>query len=203
MKFKYLSMLPAILFTCGMSLAQTHQIDSVAVEDFKPASTNQPGKQYPQVNSEGRVRASISAPEAHKVQLDISAVKYDLVKDEKGVWTGDSKPQDEGFHTISFGLTGLQFLIPTACTSMALVVGEVVLKSLLRIKISTPSRTCPMAKYANIPIFPKAITACVVVSCTHRPNMIRTPRNAIPCCTCNTVAAKMRQAGPIRARRIS
>ena len=31
-------------------------------EDFKPASTNQPGKEYPQVNSEGRVRAQISAP---------------------------------------------------------------------------------------------------------------------------------------------
>ncbi|MGE5797281.1 MAG: alpha/beta hydrolase-fold protein [Ignavibacteria bacterium] len=67
-------------------------------EDFKPAATNQPGKEYPQVNSEGRVRASISAPEAHKVQLDISAVKYDLTKDENGVWTGESAPQDEGFH---------------------------------------------------------------------------------------------------------
>ena len=67
-------------------------------EDFKPAATNQPGKEYPQVNFEGRVRASISAPEAHKVQLDISAVKYDLTKDENGVWTGESAPQDEGFH---------------------------------------------------------------------------------------------------------
>jgi enterochelin esterase-like enzyme len=67
-------------------------------EDFKPSATNQPGKEYPQVNSEGRVRASISAPEAHRVQLDIGAVKYDLTKDEKGVWTGESAPQDEGFH---------------------------------------------------------------------------------------------------------
>jgi enterochelin esterase family protein len=96
----------ATLLTCGISLAQTHQIDTVAVEDFKPASTNQPGKQYPQVNSEGRVRASISAPGANKVQLDISAVKYDLVKDEKGVWTGDSKPQDEGFHYYQLWIDG-------------------------------------------------------------------------------------------------
>jgi len=51
------------------------------VEDFKPSSINQPGKEYPMVNSEGRVRAQISAPEATKVQLDISAVKYDLFKD--------------------------------------------------------------------------------------------------------------------------
>ncbi|MGA7162098.1 MAG: alpha/beta hydrolase-fold protein [Bacteroidota bacterium] len=106
MKFNCLSMLAAILLTCGISLAQTNKIDSIAAEDFKPASTNQPGKQYPQVNSEGRVRASISAPEAHKVQLDISAVKYDLTRDTNGVWTGDSKPQDEGFHYYQLWIDG-------------------------------------------------------------------------------------------------
>ena len=106
MKLKYLGILLAILLTCGINIAQTNKIDTVAVEDFKPASTNQPGKLYPQVNSEGRVRASISAPEAHKVQLDISAVKYDLVKDDKGVWTGDSKPQDEGFHYYQLWIDG-------------------------------------------------------------------------------------------------
>jgi len=78
----------------------------VAVEDFKPASTNQPGKEYPQVNSEGRVRASISAPEAKRVQLDISAVKYDLTKDEAGIWTGESNPQDEGFHYYQLWIDG-------------------------------------------------------------------------------------------------
>ena len=106
MKFKYLGVLLAILLTCGIGQAQTKQNDTVAVEDFKPASSNQPGRQFPQVNSEGRVRASISAPEAHKVQLDISAVKYDLVKDEKGVWTGDSKAQDEGFHYYQLWIDG-------------------------------------------------------------------------------------------------
>src|SRR5512134_3516739 len=85
-----------IAFSGTFSLAQNDQ--GKIKEDFKPAVTNQPGKEYPQVNSEGRVRASISAPEAHKVQLDISAVKYDLTKDENGVWTGESAPQDEGFH---------------------------------------------------------------------------------------------------------
>ncbi len=77
-----------------------------AVEDFKPASTNQPNKQYPQVNSEGRVRARISAPQALKVQLDISAVKYDMTKDTGGVWTGDSNPQDEGFHYYQLWIDG-------------------------------------------------------------------------------------------------
>lgn len=76
------------------------------VEDFKPSSVNQPGKEYPQVNSEGRVRVQISAPEAKKVQLDIGAVKYDLVKDDKGAWIGESAPQDVGFHYYQLNVDG-------------------------------------------------------------------------------------------------
>ena len=92
MKYIYTFMLLAIFIACGISFAQLNFADSGAAEDFKPATTNQPGKEFPKVNSEGRVRASISAPEATRVQLDISAVKYDLTKDENGVWTGDSNP---------------------------------------------------------------------------------------------------------------
>ncbi len=39
------------------------------VEDFKPAPSNQPGKQYPQVNSERRVRFRIVAPQAQSVRV--------------------------------------------------------------------------------------------------------------------------------------
>ena len=76
------------------------------VEDFKPATTNQEGKQYPMVNSQRMVRAQISAPEATSVKLDIGGVKYDLKKDENGVWTGESAPQDEGFHYYQLNIDG-------------------------------------------------------------------------------------------------
>ena len=33
-------------------------------EDFKPSTLNQPGKEYPQVNSQGYVRFRIEAPQA-------------------------------------------------------------------------------------------------------------------------------------------
>ena len=98
MNHKYILLMAALL-------AQFVWAQSV-VEDFKPSSVNQPGKQYPQVNSEGRVRVSIPAPEAHKVQLDIGGVKYDLRKDEKGVWTGESAPQVEGFHYYQLNIDG-------------------------------------------------------------------------------------------------
>lgn len=104
MKNIFVNSILAIVLFCGVGIAQTNQ--TPAVEDFKPASTNQPGRQYPQVNSEGRVRASISAPDAKRVQLDISAVKYDLTKDSNGVWIGDSNPQDEGFHYYQLWIDG-------------------------------------------------------------------------------------------------
>ena len=75
-------------------------------EDFKPASTNQPGHQYPMVNSQRMVRAQISAPDAKSVKLDIGGVKYEMVKDANGVWTGDSAPQDEGFHYYQLEIDG-------------------------------------------------------------------------------------------------
>ena len=76
------------------------------VEDFKPASTNQEGQEYPMVNSQRMVRARISAPDAKSVKLDIGGVKYDLVKDAEGVWTGESAPQDEGFHYYQLNIDG-------------------------------------------------------------------------------------------------
>jgi enterochelin esterase family protein len=76
------------------------------IEDFKPSSVNQADKQFPQVNSQRRVRASIAAPGANKVQLDLGGVKYDMRKDANGVWTGESNPQDEGFHYYQLNIDG-------------------------------------------------------------------------------------------------
>jgi enterochelin esterase-like enzyme len=104
MNYKSLSISMVAILTSGIVLAQTDQ--PVVADDYKPTATTQEGKQYPQVNAEGRVRVSIKAPEATKVQLDIGAVKYDLKKNENGVWTGESAPQDEGFHYYQLNIDG-------------------------------------------------------------------------------------------------
>jgi enterochelin esterase-like enzyme len=101
MNYKSLAIIFSTVLISSICFAQT-----TVVEDFKKSATTQQGKEYPQVNSEGRVRVQISAPEAKKVQLDIGAVKYDLVKDDKGVWTGESAPQDEGFHYYQLNIDG-------------------------------------------------------------------------------------------------
>ncbi len=103
MKHPILILSMAVMMAGAPCAAQTQ---SQGTDDFKPSSVNQPGKEYPMVNSEGRVRVQISAREAKLVQLDIGAVKYDLTKDTSGIWTGESAPQDEGFHYYQLNIDG-------------------------------------------------------------------------------------------------
>ncbi|MDH7599290.1 MAG: alpha/beta hydrolase-fold protein, partial [Sedimentisphaerales bacterium] len=75
--------------------------------DWRPSPLNQPGREYPQVTSDGRVRTSIRAPDAQRVELDIGGVRYPLTKGEDGVWRGgESRPQDEGFHYYQIWIDG-------------------------------------------------------------------------------------------------
>ena len=78
------------------------------VEDFKPSTLNQKGKEYPAVNSERRIRARVVAPGAQSVALDIGAVKFPLTKGDDGAWVGTSIPQDEGFHYYQIVVDGAQ-----------------------------------------------------------------------------------------------
>jgi enterochelin esterase family protein len=76
-----------------------------AVEDFKPASSNQPGKKYPQVNSERRARFRIKAPEAQSVKVSLGG-GIPLTKGEDGFWMGTTGPLDEGFHEYAINIDG-------------------------------------------------------------------------------------------------
>jgi len=76
------------------------QIDTTPpTEDFKPSALNAivNGRlsQYPEVNSQRRVRTRLRAPTAQTVQLDIGGVKYPMVKGDDGFWVGVSNAQDE------------------------------------------------------------------------------------------------------------
>ena len=82
--------------------AQTTQ---PVVEDFKPSSLNQSGKQYPQVNSEGRVRIRIAAPEAQSVGCSFRN-SLPAIKGEDGAWIVTTRPLDEGFHYYTINIDG-------------------------------------------------------------------------------------------------
>lgn len=72
------------------------------IEDFVPNQLNQPGQQYPMVNSQGYARFRFNAPDAKSVIVTLGLGGRGgtvLRKDKDGVWTGTTEgPMDEGFH---------------------------------------------------------------------------------------------------------
>jgi enterochelin esterase-like enzyme len=71
-------------------------------EDFSPSVLNQPGQQYPQVNSQGYARFKILAPRADSVRVSLGLGGRGgtlLTKGADGYFTGTTAgPMDEGFH---------------------------------------------------------------------------------------------------------
>ena len=76
-----------------------------AVEDFKPATSNQSGRQFPQVNSERRARFRVMAPQATSVTVSLGG-NTPLIKGEDGAWVGTTPPLDEGFHYYTINIGG-------------------------------------------------------------------------------------------------
>lgn len=73
--------------------------------DFRPASTNAPGSEYPQANSEGRARFRIYAPQANSIAVSLGNTQ--LTKDADGFWTGTTGPLDPGFHYYQLIIDGV------------------------------------------------------------------------------------------------
>ncbi len=78
-----------------------------------PASTNIRNGVYPQIMSDSRVKFSIKAPDAKKMQIDLGK-KYDMVKDESGVWTVTTDSISEGFHYYSLLIDGVAVADPAS-----------------------------------------------------------------------------------------
>ncbi|EQB32678.1 alpha/beta hydrolase-fold protein [Sphingobium ummariense] len=85
-------------------------------EDFKPSSLNQPGQEYPQVNSQGYARFRVTAPDAQAVKVSLGLGGRGgtvLTKGADGTWTGTSEgPLDEGFHYYHLTVDGGTFNDP-------------------------------------------------------------------------------------------
>ena len=95
-------------------LVAAASLNAQVKEDFVPSPNNQPGKEYPMVNSERCVRVKVKADDAKSVKLDIGGVKYELTKGEDGFWTGESAPQDEGFHYYQLNVDGADVPDPSS-----------------------------------------------------------------------------------------
>ena len=87
--------------------------DKAPADDWKSASSNQPGKEYPKVNSEGRVKFRIVAPEAKSVGCTFRD-SSEFTKGEDGAWYGHTRPLDEGFHYYSIKIDGAEVPDPNS-----------------------------------------------------------------------------------------
>ena len=84
--------------------------NAVVKEDFRPSPLNQPGQQYPMVNSQGYARFRVVAPDAKSVIVSLGLGGSGgtvLHKDKDGVWTGTTDgPMDPGFHYYHLTIDG-------------------------------------------------------------------------------------------------
>ena len=105
-----------LLALCGLSAAQ-------APPDSVPASSNMPGSDYPRIHPDLRVTFRVSAPVAQKVQLvtgsddnGLGKGPFDMVKDEKGIWTVTIGPAVPGFHYYWLSVDGFAANDPASQT---------------------------------------------------------------------------------------
>jgi enterochelin esterase-like enzyme len=86
------------ILACSLCPAQTP-------DDSKPAATNVMGAQYPRIHADLRVTFRVTAPDARKVLVQpggadngLGAGPYEMVRDDKGVWSVTTPPAVPGFH---------------------------------------------------------------------------------------------------------
>jgi hypothetical protein len=105
------------MLTAGLILLGSISFAQIK-EDFKPSVLNQPGQEYPKVNSQGYARFKIHAPTADSVRVSLGLGGRGgtkLTKVEDGFWVGTTDgPMDEGFHYYNVTVDGGKFNDPGA-----------------------------------------------------------------------------------------
>ena len=111
---KIVTLISAVLLMASLGYAQENTTE--IKEDFKPSTLNQPGKEYPMVNSQGYARFRVEAPDATAVSVSLGLGGRGgtvLQKAEDGSWMGTTAgPLDEGFHYYHLTIDGGVFNDP-------------------------------------------------------------------------------------------
>lgn len=114
MKHLFISLV--LMAGLSASVCNAQNTPTAIKEDFKPSVLNQPGKEYPMVNSQGYARFRVEAPDAQSIAVSLGLGGKGgtkLVKGADGVWTGTTEgPLDEGFHYYHLTIDGGVFNDP-------------------------------------------------------------------------------------------
>ena len=84
--------------------------------DAVTAETTVPGNEFPKVDKEHRAYFRVVAPDAHRVQVDICGKKYDMRRDQQGVWCAVTDPLVVGFHYYFINIGGMNVIDPATET---------------------------------------------------------------------------------------
>lgn len=84
--------------------------------DAVTAETTVPGNEFPKVDKEHRAYFRVVAPDAHRVQVDICGKKYDMRRDQQGVWCAVTDPLVVGFHYYFIYIGGMNVIDPATET---------------------------------------------------------------------------------------
>jgi enterochelin esterase-like enzyme len=85
-------------------------------EDAMTAETTIPGNDFPKVDKERRAYFRLNAPLASSVIVDICGKKYDMRRDEKGIWCAVTDPLVVGFHYYFINIGGVNVIDPATET---------------------------------------------------------------------------------------
>ncbi|MDA9831784.1 alpha/beta hydrolase-fold protein, partial [Akkermansiaceae bacterium] len=105
--------IPLTALACLLAAPLCWAQETKPADDWKPASTNQAGKEYPKVNSEGRVKFRIVAPEATTVGSTFRD-SSEFTKGDDGAWYGHTRPLDVGFHYYMLKIDGAEVPDPNS-----------------------------------------------------------------------------------------
>ena len=168
-------------------------------DDFKPASTNQPGKRVSagQFTGPRQVPNRRAGGEERRRDISRQHVSSRRAKMARGLatrvrWT-------KAFTIMPSRSTGQKSRTPTADTSSVPIAGAAVSKSPPTTGISTPSRTSPHGQTAGSSLLSrKAPTPTAARSSTRRRVTTRTRTSGIRSCICSTAGARTNTAGASR-----
>ena len=85
-------------------------------DDAFIAEATVPGNEFPKIDKERRAYFRVVAPTANSVQVDICGKKYDMRRDQKGVWCAVTDPLVVGFHYYFINIGGVNVIDPATET---------------------------------------------------------------------------------------
>jgi len=101
-----------LVIACCFQMLANRTATAQSVEGTPAPSNISPGGS-PRILPDNRVVFEVRAPNASQVQINLGR-NYDMKKDDSGVWTVTTAPQDPGFHYYSLVVDGVSVADPAS-----------------------------------------------------------------------------------------